>query len=178
LNAVSSRREFFLEFAPGISLYLLKKGGTMSHKVIFCLFVIFSITSIGFCQEEVTETDRDPQIILQLANNGPDMPNPYSRAIGQRVVGWILTGSGTLNTVLGLLFDAGNVYADSYADLGSRETGETLEKIIWIEGLVQLGIGLPFVIIGSVQHGKWNKWEMEHKNLKVSFTGTRVIVDF
>jgi hypothetical protein len=49
---------------------------------------------------------------------------------------------------------------------------------MWIEGAVQMAIGIPFIIAGSVQHGKWQKWEIEHGHLKVSLRGTKVIVDF
>jgi|WetSurMetagenome_2_1015567.scaffolds.fasta_scaffold65627_3 hypothetical protein len=160
----------------------------MGLKIFFSMIIVFMLLSTGFCQEPVSETNASSQDTLvnherqnvpELpAGSGADLENPYSKGIGQKVVGWVLAGSGAIEVGLGLILDANNVYSDSYAQTGNRDMGETLEKIFWIEGLIQLGIGIPFIIVGSVQNGKWQRWEIEHKGLKVSFTGTRVIVNF
>lgn len=135
---------------------------------------IFLLCSLSYCQEAVKE----PSIVQLPAADGQDYANPYSKGIAPRVVGWILAGEGLANLLLGLTFDANNVFSNSYAEFGERDLGETLEKITWIEGAVQIAVGIPFIISGSVQHAKWKKWEIDHGRLQVSLRGTKVVVDF
>jgi len=146
----------------------------MFRMISFCLIGIFLICQLAFCQEAVKE----PAEFHQAESDGPGYINPYSKGVGPQVVGWILAGDGLVSLVLGLTFDANNTLSNMYAESGERSLGETLEKITWIEGAVQMAIGIPFIIAGSVQHGKWKKWEIEHGNLKVSLRGTKVVVDF
>jgi hypothetical protein len=69
--------------------------------------------------------------------------NPYSKALGPRIAGGVLTGLGALNTIIGFAVDDSDLYADSYEQsLNNRELGDGLEKVIWIEGLLQIAVGL------------------------------------
>ena len=146
----------------------------MHRSIRFCLYAVFLVCSLAYCQEEIKE----PPAFHHAPSDDQETLNPYSKGTGPQVVGWILAGDGLVSLVLGLVFDANNTLSNMYAESGERDLGETLEKITWIEGAVQIAIGIPFIISGSVQHGKWEKWEIEHGNLKVGFRGTKVIVDF
>jgi hypothetical protein len=146
----------------------------MFRTISFCLIGIFLVCQLAYCQEAV----KGPADFHQAESDGPGYINPYSKGVGPQVVGWILAGDGLVSLVLGLTFDANNTLSNIYAESGERSLGETLEKITWIEGAVQMAIGIPFIIAGSIQHGKWKKWEIEHGNLKVSLRGTKVVVDF
>ena len=146
----------------------------MFRTISFCLIGIFLVCQLAYCQEAV----KGPADFHQAESDGPGYINPYSKGVGPQVVGWILAGDGIVSLALGLSFDANNTLSNMYAETGERDLGETMEKILWIEGAVQMAIGIPFIIAGSIQHGKWKKWEIEHGNLKVSLRGTKVVVDF
>jgi hypothetical protein len=163
---------WLIEFVQSHCMY--QRGDVMHKSISCCLCGIFLFCSLAICQEEVKESS----VVRQAESDGGGYINPYSKGIGPQVVGWILAGDGLVSLVLGLTLDVNNTLSNSYAEAGERDLGETLEKITWIEGAVQIAIGIPFIISGSVQHGKWKKWEIEHGNLKVSLRGTKIIVDF
>jgi hypothetical protein len=104
--------------------------------------------------------------------------NPHSRGTGQKVVGFVLLGTGGLSLGLGALVDASDYYADTYKDSGMREFGNGLEKAIWVEGIVRAGLGMVFVVAGYAKHSRWKAWERENRPVSLHLRGTRLVFDF
>ena len=94
--------------------------------------------------------------------------NPYSRAIVQRVIGWVLVGSGVVSMLIArpygeLMGDPATLDADFYTGL------------MLIEGGAEATAGGILLGIGYYKYSQWKNWKREHTGspaggFRLSFT--------
>ena len=137
-----------------------------------------TLESIDTIQSSTTDELDAAKSIISPQGLQVELENPHSRALGQRIAGYVVGGTGILDVVLGIVFDVNDVFADMYDDLGQRETGEMFEKLMYVEGGIRLLIGVALVSHGYSKYSQWKKWETEHGRVSVRFDGTRVVVMF
>jgi hypothetical protein len=87
--------------------------------------------------------------------------NPHSRAIGQRVAGFVLIGTAVLN--FGLAVPMGQLMESTSGD------GELWTGLIFAEGGVRAVLGGVFLGIGYSKYGKWKRWQSEHASEEPAF---------
>ena len=89
---------------------------------------------------------------VQLVNEYRN--NPHSRAIGQRIAGWVLLGTAVLNFVIAV------PYGELLNDAG--EDGGFYTGLIFAEGGIRAGIGGILLGVGYYKYSRWKNWEREH----------------
>lgn len=142
--------------------------------------VLSALTAVFTSTTDAAELDEAAPYALSGIGNvvmGSQLENPHSKAIGQRVVGSVLMCLGGSSVFLGALVDASDVYSSSSTYEDMEDLGEVIEKLIWIEGSIMVGIGIPLFIVGRVKYGRWKKWETDHGR-SLSFNGKGLRLEF
>lgn len=81
--------------------------------------------------------------------------NPYTRGVGERVVGFILMGTGVLNFALAV--PMGRMMESTSGD------GDLWMGLIFAEGGIRTAIGGVLVGAGYAKFNRHKKWEKEHR---------------
>lgn len=104
------------------------------------------------------------------------LTNPYSKGLVKRIAGYVLVGEGAIAVTLGVILDVNDVYVRMNHDdyLNMDDFNNAMEKAIWIEGAIAIGIGLPFMIMGHLEYSQWHNWQMKHSNLSFNSKGLTI----
>jgi len=84
--------------------------------------------------------------------------NPHSRALGERIAGWVLLGTAVFNFILAVPY--GEAMDDSNMD------GDVVTALIFTEGGIRALLGGAFLTTGYIKYGKWKAWNAQHSNKK------------
>ncbi|MBD3321575.1 MAG: hypothetical protein GF350_10825 [Chitinivibrionales bacterium] len=94
--------------------------------------------------------------LMPLYSGGAE--NPFSRAIGERIAGWVLLGTSALNFALAV--PIGSMYDDIDG------SGDFWRTLIFIEGGIRAALGATFLGIGYGKYSQWKKWERQNTRLQ------------
>ena len=104
-----------------------------------------------FCMSSVP-TSSVPIVLVNRSEN------PYSRALGERIAGYVILGTAVLN--LAIAKPMGQMQEELTGD------GEMWTGLILTEGIVRGLLGAVFLTTGYVKYSRWKKWENEHAGSK------------
>lgn|GEM_PF-5912458 len=124
-----------------------------------CTLILFIMTGNVFSQQATDQSDIYIQQVNKTTNtvNGEyneTAENPFSSAIGERIVGFILLGTAVVNFALAV--PVGQSMESTYDD------GDIWTSLIITEGCIRGLVGGIFVGIGYSKYAKYKKWEKEN----------------
>jgi hypothetical protein len=139
------------------------------------LFTLLFSASVLFARTEqlnrhLSSVNLTNAIPISFNSASSKKENPYNRAIGQRVAGFVLVGTGLLNFLLAV--PVGNIYNDIDG------SGDTWTTLIFVEGGFRTIIGGALAGVGFAKYSKWQNWEREHAQLSIGANKVALNIQF
>ena len=129
-------------------------------KIYSMVLIVTLGLNVAFSQSDNTiseSTDPQNRDMSSTTNENYSISkqeNPHSKAIGERIAGFVLLGTAVLN--FGLAVPMGQMMESTSGD------GETWTVLIFTEGGIRAILGAVFIGIGYSKFYRYQQWEKKH----------------
>lgn len=89
-----------------------------------------------------------------------------------------LTASGAAEFALGTAFSSNHTVERAFSNQSVVNFWKSYDDMFLLAGIIEFAIGLPVLIVSEIQKSGHDTWGRNHGNMKVTFNGSNILVDF